>query len=393
MFNYMPERIYDKIKDDEKYKEAVSLLESTFLSKAEESKSVTGYDKMMYVARALYPDFTSKHLDSLKEVVSRLCPEFMIEYKIIYEYYNDYNNAKDKLIAIYQDDKNDDETRLICLSEIINLSYTDTTYDQWTNEFLAFYDKCDPKEIPGFSGYIHLKAMHMKIYMHTYNFAGKTITKEMIDESLAFNKEALDTCLKNYPDNDTIYNGYIDACTDSLQNLVALSTDISLLIYYANAIADEDDSRNYQYHDYSFAVLLLQDKKNDLYLLGARYTDFIHGVIKIVKYISNAYKDVDALARGLCYYDKRNTCFFICLLRKYIKLKAMSPAMRRSDVFSITNIPKNDYDMALSDILYTTDIKTAHSVNSGVITNRYKESVDQFLSSDNKMLQDFCKIE
>ena len=389
MFNYMPERIYDKIKDDEKYKEAVSLLESTYLSKAEESKSVLGYDKMMYTSRELYPDFASKYLDLLEEVVSRLCPEFMVEYKIIYEYYK----SKDELIAVYQDDKNDDETRLICLSDIINLSYTDTTYDQWTNEFLAFYDKCDPKEIPGFSGYIHLKAMHMKIYMHTYNFAGKTITKEMIDESLAFNKEALETCLKNYPDNDAIYNGYIEACTDSLQNLVALTTDISMLIYYANAIADEDDSRRYQYHDYSFAVLLLQDKKNDLYLLGARYTDFIHGVIRIVKYISNAYNDVDALARGLCYYDKRNTCFFICLLRKYIKLKAMSPAMRRSDVFSITNIPKDDYDMALSDILYTTDIKTAHSVNSGVITNRYKESVDQFLSSDNKMLQDFCKIE
>lgn len=389
MFNYMPERIYAKVKDDDKYKEAIKLLEDTYLTKAEDAKSVMGYDKAMYTSRELYPDFAAKYLAMLEEVVQRLCPEFMVEYKIIYEYYK----SKDELIAIYNDTKNDDETRLICLSDIINLSYTDTTYDRWTNEFLDFYDKCDPKEIPGFSGYIHLKEMHMKIYMHTYNFAGKEITQEMVDEALAFNKATLEVCLKNYPDNDAIYNGYIEACTDSLQNLVALSTDVNMLIYYANAIANEDDTRNYQYHDYSFAVMLLQDKKNDLYLLSGRHTEFIHGTIKVMKYISNAYKDVDSLARGLLYYDKRNIGNFMCLLRKYIKLKSIAPVMRRSDLFQITGIPKEDYDMALSEIFYSADIKTAYSENSATIVSRDRDSVDQFLSADNKPLQDFCKIQ
>ena len=40
MFNYMPERIYAKVKDDDKYKEAVKLLEDTYVSKAVASKSI-----------------------------------------------------------------------------------------------------------------------------------------------------------------------------------------------------------------------------------------------------------------------------------------------------------------------------------------------------------------
>ena len=387
MFNYMPERIYAKVKDDDKYKEAIKLLEDTYLVKAEAAKSIKAYEELLNTTRESDKDFADKYLGMLEEVVTRLCPDYPTEYKIIFEYYK----SKDELIKIYEDEKNDHETRLICLSDIINLSYSDTTFDEWTNKFLEFFGMCTDDEVKGFSGYILLKAMHMKIYMHTYGFAGKEITKEMIDEAISFNKKTLSECLAVDTNKDTVYNAYMEACTDSLQNLVALTDDVDLLLYYAKSIADEDSGNTYQYQKYSFAVLLLQDKKNDLYLLTGRYTDFVHGTIIAMNYISEAYKDVNKLARGLNYYDKRNSMDFICLLRKYLKLKALSPFMRRMDMFSIKNIPTDDYNYALSDI--SGEVKTAYSENIYTIVDRYRDSVDKFLSDDNKVLQDFCKIE
>ena len=387
MFNYMPERIYAKVKDDDKYKEAVKLLEDTYVSKAVASKSIIGYENFLYRSREKDLDFANKYLAMLEETVNRLCPEYITEYKMIYEYYK----SKEELIEIFNDDKYDHETRLICLSDIINLSYTDTTFDEWTNKYLDFFGMCTDDEVKSFSGYIILKAMHMKIYMHTYGFAGKEITKDMIDEAIAFNKQALADCLKFYPDKDTAYNGFVEACTDSLQNLVALTTDVDLLLYYAKMIEDENDGNEYQYQKYSFAVLLLQDKKNDLYLLSGRYTDFMHGVMNVMNYISEAYKDIDKFARGLSYYDKRNYADFLCILRKYLKLKNISPCMRRLDMFSIKNVPADDYTCAMSDI--TAESKTVYSENIATIVGRYRDSVDKFLSDDNKVLQDFCKIE
>ena len=57
MFNYMPERIYAKVKDDDKYKEAVKLLEDTYVSKAVASKSIIGDENFIYRSREKYIDF------------------------------------------------------------------------------------------------------------------------------------------------------------------------------------------------------------------------------------------------------------------------------------------------------------------------------------------------
>jgi len=365
MFNYVPERIYTKIKDDETYKEIVAFIES----KKATCSTIVEYIKSD--SNEFYGDKAIEYKTKLKEIINKYCPEYLIQYNA-----NNGEYTRDQLLAMYKSKTYDSECNFFFLSNIINASYADTTYLEYIYIFVKDYEDLSTEELNVLSTYIHLKYMYGKIYLTAFN------TNSFVDgyHITLFNTvHSIYTKILEYADSDTANNYVLEAIADSMQVVTNKLQDHKKLHPYMDLILDFADGLTYQYQKYSYAYAKILDMRNMICAYDRDYSGFLNGSIILCKYISTALAVPSKLFKGLNYYDKCNHAMFIVLIRRYIKLKNIVPMLRINDNVVINNLLPDDYTFALSNII---NINTP-SAEYDAVVEQYRISVDNWFNSTN----------
>ena len=168
MINYVPERIYAKIKDDPSFIEIDKLAKDRF------SKSGTLLDVVMFDNNIKEDDFIYKQYnDTLYALVKKYCPEYELQMKITL----DNDMTKNDLLYYYDHrSEYDTETVLYILSYLINTSYQDYTFNTYQKQYHELYEAQDLKTKYQFSTYIHLKYINSKVEDYAINEAPKDET-------------------------------------------------------------------------------------------------------------------------------------------------------------------------------------------------------------------------
>jgi hypothetical protein len=158
MINYLPERIYNAVKDDTDYNTIITYVENkkatcTTLEEFVDSDS----DEFLGSVQ------TNQYRTMMENIITKYCPLYLDEYKI-----NNGEYTKDQLIAMYEDTTNkyDIETKFFILSNIINNSYLDRTYESYMGLFVTYYESITDDTIKkNLAKYVHLKYMYAKSHL------------------------------------------------------------------------------------------------------------------------------------------------------------------------------------------------------------------------------------
>lgn len=375
MINYVPERIYKIIKDDPDYKSVVEAIST------KKQSCVSLKEWVLSDADSFYGDKAAEYRKTLEDVINKLCPQYLLQYQV-----NNGDYTADKLLEFYNSKKYDAEYNFFFLSNIINQSYENGLYPKYLEILVADYEALDEATRKSLSNYVHLKYMYAKIYVLTVNLNiwYDKFAVDMFNNAYVIYQNAV----KYTNDTDTANNYFLEAMSDSAQQLAMRGVSNDNLLIYIGYIIETAQNMKFQYENYSFAYAKLLDMKNMLYLYERRYTDFVSGMIILTKYLSTALDNKYKLYSGLNYYDKCNHGMFLILIRKYVKLKTTVPILRQLDDVAIKNITANDYAFAMAD---TIDV-SAQSEYINVVINKYKDSVDNWFKDSNKAYSTLCSI-
>ena len=359
MIFYLPERIYNLVKDTDEFTLIQGKMEESFKSVS------TLIDGMAWIEKISANKYLSFVLDEVELMIEKYIPENMqIETMVCVN--TSYN--KEKLLALYNDYTQDEETRLFILSNIINWSYDDRTYPVFQNIYKNYYESIEWDKLKEMSSYVHLKYI---------TASTETLCRKIKDKStpeyLNTIKEYLDSCRAKYKDivdKDILDYEYLEV----FAHCITLMTDEMSSDYAAytalNSTSIDEDLFNIQYGDYSIAKVSILNTKFELafacrdFNAACRYLDLL------IKYTNLGMSDMQKLLRGLMIYDKSMIEMYAASVRRILKLLHNINADE-----TLSNIKAIDKDFALSD--------------EETISNFYKVNTDQGVLSFQKTLKHY----
>lgn len=333
MIFYLPERIYNLVKDTDEFTLIQSKMEESFKSVSTLIDAIAWGEK---IASKKYTQFIRAETDLMLE---KYIPENMqIETLVCVN--TSYN--KEKLLALYNDYTQDEETRLFILSNIINWSYDDRTYPVFQNIYKNYYESIEWDKLKEMSSYVHLKYI---------TASTETLCRKIKDKStpeyLNTIKEYLDSCRAKYKDivdKDILDYEYLEV----FSHCITLMTDEMSSDYAAytalNSTSIDEDLFNIQYGDYSIAKVSILNTKFELafacrdFNAACRYFDLL------IKYTNLGLSNMSKLLRGLMIYDKIMIEMYAASVRRILKV---IPNINTEE--SLSNIKTIDKDFVLSD--------------------------------------------
>lgn len=370
MILYLPERLYDEIKDNQDFIDISEQMEDIYTEKNTFEHAITTNWVDNDEIKAL-----GIKLDKLIETFFKDKPNYIEEYKI-----NNGKYSKQEMIVKYETGNSevyDYENKFFLLSNILNKSYEDGTYTEYMKPYVNLFESTslEEKKEMNLSKYIWLKYMHAKLYVMAtkINFVDMKWDKSFADQALQLLDE-----LNVYDDTDIFENSFLEAYLEAVQTVMVNipklpSQEILNLLGRVNGIVNE---KSFQYYNCSFSVLSYMDTINNLYLFKGDFTAFHHMTSTIVDYINDSLYYIENTLRGLSYYDKSNHAMYAILIRKYLKLTDYCDYMR--DI-KIKYLSDTDKEFILSDRLGS-DVST--NPFNGVVESRTLEDCDSFFKNN-----------
>lgn len=370
MINYLPERIYNALQNDTDYKTIIAYIT------AKKATCVTLED----FVDSDSDDFLgsvqcNQYRTQMENIINKYCPGYIEEYKV-----NNGEYDKSTLLTMYNDTTGiyDNETKFFILSNIINDSYQDRTYESYMQQYVTDYEKLTDNDKSNLAKYVHFKYMYAKSHELALNC---DMTKSDWQTTLGNELYALYNTIKTLTgDRDITRNYGLEALAYAVQTvsdtnkvtISALNTFITLVYDFANSIS-------FQYQNYSFGLGKIMDLQNMVYVYNRSYACFIDQTIKNMKYLSDALGNKTTLFNGLNYYDKCNHGMFTVLLRKYIKIKNAIPCIENNKNAVLTNLTDVDKTYALSDIIKS----GTPSAQNNICVANYRDDVDSWFKPSN----------
>ena len=310
MINYVPERIYAKIKDDPSFIEIDKLAKDRF------SKSGTLLDVVMFDNNIKEDDFIYKQYnDTLYALVKKYCPEYELQMKITL----DNDMTKNDLLYYYDHrSEYDTETVLYILSYLINTSYQDYTFNTYQKQYHELYEAQDLKTKYQFSTYIHLKYINSKVEDYAINEAPK-------DETYLTKVFGLLTSLyEEYKliikDQDLLKYVFIEIFDHTLTNAYNFVDNDKLIYKQLHNISVPEDILDGDFKGTSINELGILDKKFELAFAVRNWEETTKYYYEILEWIDNALSEPQKLFKTLVIYDKVMAPNFCGILRRYVKL-------------------------------------------------------------------------
>ena len=372
MIYYLPERIYEVLKNDDDIINNLLELEESFDKYNSFKDYIQGYSKL-----STDPSMKELYLKTNNLIRNKLHGMKFLELQF------DINNGdvsiKDmEKLYFFGNESNgvDLENKFFLLSNIMNKTEDHDEYEKYMKEYVSLYESFNHDSL---SKYIHLKYMYAKLYcrameMNNINDFDTSWSNVFVD----FSHVIYTDTLSKTKDKDITANYYLEAFTTAIKRvnynreLLGL-TDTKWLqdvvTYVLLGLRNEEGSDiDFQYELFSLGYLSFLDEVATLYCLNGENALFNNMLAMIVDYINRALSDNHKLLRGLSFYDKVNHNMFISIIRKYLKVLAGIKTNLK-----INGLSSEDKEYALSDNLGEISAATPNMIQE----KRTVESVDR----------------
>lgn len=367
MINYVPERIYAKIKDDPSFIEIDKLAKDRF------SKSGTLLDVVMFDNNIKEDDFIYKQYnDTLYALVKKYCPEYELQMKITL----DNDMTKNDLLYYYDHrSEYDTETVLYILSYLINTSYQDYTFNTYQKQYHELYEAQDLKTKYQFSTYIHLKYINSKVEDYAINEAPK-------DETYLTKVFNLLTSLYNeykliIKDQDLLKYVFIEIFDHTLTNAYNFVDNDKLIYKQLPNISVPEDILDGDFKGTSINELGILDKKFELAFAVRNWEETTKYYYEILEWIDNALSEPQKLFKTLVIYDKVMAPNFCGILRRYVKLSTQ--ILCKSGDPYLRNLNPQDQEFILRKSYSGTKFSNQATTDS---FNRLTNHIDQWFANN-----------
>lgn len=367
MINYVPERIYAKIKDDPSFIEIDKLAKDRF------SKSGTLLDVVMFDNNIKEDDFIYKQYnDTLYALVKKYCPEYELQMKITL----DNEMTKNDLLYYYDHrSEYDVETVLYILSYLINTSYQDYTFNTYQKQYHELYEAQDLKTKYQFSTYIHLKYINSKVEDFAINEAPK-------DETYLTKVFGLLTSLyEEYKliikDQDLLKYVFIEIFDHTLTNAYNFVDNDKLIHKQLPNISVPEDILDGDFKGTSINELGILDKKFELAFAVRNWEETTKYYYEILEWIDNALSEPQKLFKTLVIYDKVMAPNFCGILRRYVKLSTQ--ILCKSGDPYLRNLNPQDQEFILRKSYSGTKFSNQATTDS---FNRLTNHIDQWFANN-----------
>ena len=367
MINYVPERIYAKIKDDPSFIKIDKLAKDRF------SKSGTLLDVVMFDNNIKEDDFIYKQYnDTLYALVKKYCPEYELQMKITL----DNDMTKNDLLYYYDHrSEYDTETVLYILSYLINTSYQDYTFNTYQKQYHELYEAQDLKTKYQFSTYIHLKYINSKVEDYAINEAPK-------DETYLTKVFGLLTSLYNeykliIKDQDLLKYVFIEIFDHTLTNAYNFVDNDRLIYKQLPNISVPEDILDGDFKGTSINELGILDKKFELAFAVRNWEETTKYYYEILEWIDNALSEPQKLFKTLVIYDKVMAPNFCGILRRYVKLSTQ--VLCKSGDPYLRNLNPQDQEFILRKSYSGTKFSNQATTDS---FNRLTNHIDQWFANN-----------
>ena len=367
MINYVPERIYAKIKDDPSFIEIDNLAKDRF------SKSGTLLDVVMFDNNIKEDDFIYKQYnDTLYALVKKYCPEYELQMKITL----DNDMTKNDLLYYYDHrSEYDTETVLYILSYLINTSYQDYTFNTYQKQYHELYEAQDLKTKYQFSTYIHLKYINSKVEDYAINEAPKDET--YLTKVFGLLTSLYDEYKLIIKDQDLLKYVFIEIFDHTLTNAYNFVDNDKLIYKQLPNISVPEDILDGNFKGTSINELGILDKKFELAFAVRNWEETTKYYYEILEWIDNALSEPQKLFKTLVIYDKVMAPNFCGILRRYVKLSTQ--ILCKSGDPYLRNLNPQDQEFILRKSYSGTKFSNQATTDS---FNRLTNHIDQWFANN-----------
>lgn len=367
MINYVPERIYAKIKDDPSFIEIDKLAKDRF------SKSGTLLDVVMFDNNIKEDDFIYKQYnDTLYALVKKYCPEYELQMKITL----DNDMTKNDLLYYYDHrSEYDTETVLYILSYLINTSYQDYTFNTYQKQYHELYEAQDLKTKYQFSTYIHLKYINSKVEDYAINEAPKDET--YLTKVFGLLTSLYDEYKLIIKDQDLLKYVFIEIFDHTLTNAYNFVDNDKLIYKQLPNISVPEDILDGEFKGTSINELGILDKKFELAFAVRNWEETTKYYYEILEWIDNALSEPQKLFKTLVIYDKVMAPNFCGILRRYVKLSTQ--ILCKSGDPYLRNLNPQDQEFILRKSYSGTKFSNQATTDS---FNRLTNHIDQWFANN-----------
>lgn len=367
MINYVPERIYAKIKDDPSFIEIDKLAKDRF------SKSGTLLDVVMFDSNIKEDDFIYKQYnDTLYALVKKYCPEYELQMKITL----DNDMTKNDLLYYYDHrSEYDTETVLYILSYLINTSYQDYTFNTYQKQYHELYEAQDLKTKYQFSTYIHLKYINSKVEDYAINEAPKDET--YLTKVFGLLISLYDEYKLIIKDQDLLKYVFIEIFDHTLTNAYNFVDNDKLIYKQLPNISVPEDILDGDFKGTSINELGILDKKFELAFAVRNWEETTKYYYEILEWIDNALSEPQKLFKTLVIYDKVMAPNFCGILRRYVKLSTQ--ILCKSGDPYLRNLNPQDQEFILRKSYSGTKFSNQATTDS---FNRLTNHIDQWFANN-----------
>lgn len=367
MINYVPERIYAKIKDDPSFIEIDKLAKDRF------SKSGTLLDVVMFDTNIKEDDFIYKQYnDTLYALVKKYCPEYELQMKITL----DNDMTKNDLLYYYDHrSEYDTETVLYILSYLINTSYQDYTFNTYQKQYHELYEAQDLKTKYQFSTYIHLKYINSKVEDYAINEAPKDET--YLTKVFGLLTSLYDEYKLIIKDQDLLKYVFIEIFDHTLTNAYNFVDNDKLIYKQLPNISVPEDILDGDFKGTSINELGILDKKFELAFAVRNWEETTKYYYEILEWIDNALSEPQKLFKTLVIYDKVMAPNFCGILRRYVKLSTQ--ILCKSGDPYLRNLNPQDQEFILRKSYSGTKFSNQATTDS---FNRLTNHIDQWFANN-----------
>lgn len=367
MINYVPERIYAKIKDDPSFIEIDKLAKDRF------SKSGTLLDVVMFDNNIKEDDFIYKQYnDTLYALVKKYCPEYELQMKITL----DNDMTKNDLLYYYDHrSEYDTETVLYILSYLINTSYQDYTFNTYQKQYHELYEAQDLKTKYQFSTYIHLKYINSKVEDYAINEAPKDET--YLTKVFGLLTSLYDEYKLIIKDQDLLKYVFIEIFDHTLTNAYNFVDNDKLIYKQLPNVSVPEDILDGDFKGTSINELGILDKKFELAFAVRNWEETTKYYYEILEWIDNALSEPQKLFKTLVIYDKVMAPNFCGILRRYVKLSTQ--ILCNSGDPYLRNLNPQDQEFILRKSYSGTKFSNQATTDS---FNRLTNHIDQWFANN-----------
>ena len=309
MLNYVPERIYEVLKDEPRFNELTEIITDRF-SKVGTLLDVVMFDTNAKADKEIY----NYYVNTLTELVNEKCPEYALQLHVTL-----MQSDKDELLGYYDDRKKyDEETTMYLLSYLINCSYDDYTFPQFQKTYVETYESTPVEIRNNFSDYIHLKYINSKV--ERYAMYEAPIDATFIIKVVDLLKRLYENFKTIVHEPNILKYCFIEILDHSLTNAFKFVNNDKLIYDAVQQLEIPEEFEDGDFKGTSINELGILDKKFELAVAARKWVDAIHKYNDVLDWIELALLHPEKLYRTLIIYDKVMAPNFCAILRRYLRL-------------------------------------------------------------------------